>query len=143
MKQTTTANLPQSAKKYISIIKSGLIQEREIISMRSLMNRNKEAATAIFEAWQGEELAITEDQADKGLTFLLDQWKSPSGKERKNNPFGYREQEILENFSHFTLNSLYNAGNSFVDNYLPLYHCHSKTGGSFEYYYNGKVNIVG
>lgn len=139
----TTNTIPASAKKYIAIIKSGIIQEREIISMRSLMNRNKDAATAIFEAWNDNELAISHEQTDKGYSFLLDQWKSKTGKVRKNNPFGYREIAVLENFSHFTLKSLYNAGNAYVDNYLPLYCAIARDGSGFEYYYNGEINITG
>lgn len=136
--------ITRSIQKYIDILKTGLIQEREIISMRSLMNKNKDAAQVIFEFWDGQELSIAEDQALKGYEFLIDQWKTPRGVERKNNPYGYREQEILENFSHFTLTSLYDASrNRQFTNYLPLYRCYSKDGNAFEYYYNGEVNIVG
>lgn len=140
-----TANKPsKTMTKYLVIIATGIISEQEIISMRSFMNRDKEAARQIFNAWDDQELAISEEQAQKGYDFLMDQWKSPSGKERKNNPFGYREQEILENFSHFTLKSLYNnSGYSQITNYLPLYSCISKDGSAFEYYYDGKVNITG
>lgn len=134
--------ISKTAQKYIDIINTGKITEREIISMRSLINRDKEAARAIFDAWN-DELELETSQQQKGYDFLIDQWKTPKGIERKNNPFGYREQEILENFRDFTLKSLYNAGNAYTDNYLPLYSCNSKDGNGFEYYYNGKVNIVG
>lgn len=136
--------ITKSIKKYLDILKTGTIKESEIVSMRSLMSKDKDAATIIFGEWPEDGLTISEDQNKKGYDFLMDQWKSKTGKERKNNPYGYREQEILENFSHFTLASLYDAstyGQSAY--YLPLYDCHSKDGNSFEYYYNGKVNIVG
>lgn len=140
----TTTSVPKSAKKYIAIIKSGVIQEREIISMRSLMNNNKEAREAIYEAWGDDEIAISEEQGKKGYDFLLGQWKTPNGKERKNNPFGYREQAILENFSHFTLHGLYdNSRYGGRPNLLPIYSCIGKAGSSFDYYYDGKVNIIG
>lgn len=137
-----TKTINKTTQKYIDIIKSGHIEERQIIDMRSYMNRDKEAARAIFDVWE-DELTISTSQQQKGYDFLMNQWKTPTGAERKNNPFGYREQTILENFSDFTLKSLYNAGNSYVDNYLPLYSCNSKDGNGFEYYYNGEVNIVG
>lgn len=143
---TTQSNkLNKTTQKYIDIIDSGHIREREIISMRSLMNRDKEAARAIFDAWEhaDTELTIDVQQSQKGYDFLMNQWKTPTGAERKNNPFGYREQRILENFSNFTLKSLYNAGTAHIDNYLPLYYCNSKDSNGFEYYYDGKVNIVG
>lgn len=131
------------AKKYLAIIESGEIEESQIISMKSFMGKNKENAGSIFEALQDKELNISAQQTRKGLDFLLNQWKTPTGKERTQNPFGYREQNILENFSHFTLSGFYNAGNAYHDFYLPLYTVYSKSGNSFEYYYNGKVNVIG
>ena len=130
-------------KKYLAIIESGKIEEREIISMRSFMHKSKENARFVFGALQDKQLTLSNEQNQKGYDFLMNQWKTASGKERKNNPFGYREQNILNNFSHFELKDLYNAGNAYHDYYLPLYECISKDGGSFEYYYNGEVNIIG
>lgn len=137
-------------KKYAVIIKTGYIDEREIISMRSFMHKSKENARFIFDAMnefreknQDGNLSLSADQSQKGYDFLMNVWKTPRGIERKNSPFGYREQAILENFSRFELKDFYNAGNTHHDFYLPLYECISKDGNSFEYYYNGKVNIVG
>ena len=142
--ETTTKKPSKSIRKYLDIIESGKIEERELISMRSLMHKNDEASTAIFHAL-GEvgELSLSLDQQDKGYEFLLGQWKSPTGKERKNNPFGYREQAILENYKEIKLSSLYNAGNAYTNFYLPLYTVYSKDGMGFEYYYNGEINITG
>lgn len=137
-------------KKYNAIIQAGKIEEREIISMRSFMHKSKENARFIFDAMndyrdtnQDQNLSLSPDQNQKGYDFLMNCWKTPRGIERKNNPFGYREQAILENFSHFELKGFYNAGNAYRNFYLPLYECISKDGNSFEYYYNGEVNIVG
>lgn len=138
-----TTKLSATAKKYKGIIESGTIEERQIIDMRSFMNKSKENATLIFSLIQGKQLSLTPQQSEKGHEFLLSKWKTPTGAERKNNPFRYREQEILKNFGRIELKSLYNAGNTYIDNYLPLYEVISKDGGSFEYYYNGNVNIVG
>jgi len=108
------------------------------------MNKNKDAARMIFNLWNDKELDLSGDQTKKGYSFLMKQWKTDSGKERKNNPFGYREQAILENFRDFTLKSLYdNSKYGQSPYYLPLYSCNSKDGNSFEYYYDGKVHIVG
>lgn len=137
-----TIKLSATAKKYLSIIESGKIGERDIIAMRSFMHKSKENADIIFEAMQGKELELTPEQNKKGFDFLQNQRTSPTGKERKNNPFGYREEAILDNFSHFTLGSFYDAGNAYRSFYLPLYYCYGNE-TSFEYYYNGKVNIIG
>lgn len=131
-------------KKYLDIIASGTISNSEIISLNSLMNSNKDAHKVLDAAiWECEEgLNLTPEQDKKGIEFLMNLWKSPTGKERKNSPFGYREEAILEGFTHFTLKGFYDARNYQRSYYLPLYECHGN-GNSFEYYYNGKVNIIG
>lgn len=143
MKQeTTTQKLSPTAKKYLAIIESGKIEEGQLIAMKSFLNKNKENRDLIFAAMANITLTLSPEQNQKGYDFLMDQWKTATGKERKNNPFGYREQAILENFSHFELNGWYDAGNAYASYYLPLYECVGD-GTSFEYYYNGEVNIVG
>lgn len=140
---TQTVKMNKTTAKYLQIIASGAIEENQIIAMKSFMGKSKENAQDIFNAFASEGLSLSVAQTEKGYDFLMKQWKTPTGAERKNNPFGYREQDILANFSHFTLKSFYNAGNAYVDFYIPLYECVSKDGASFEYYYNGEVNIVG
>ena len=145
MKVNSTGKLiTPTVQKYLDIINSGTIEESQLISMKSLINSDKDAREVIFSALhETEGLNLTESQNLKGCSFLKNQWKTPRGIERKNNPFGYREQAALENFSHFELVSFYNAGNNYHDNYLPLYDVIAKDGYGFQYYYNGKVNIVG
>lgn len=77
---------------------------------------------------------IEPNQSAKGLAWLMDKWKTPRGVERKNNPYGYREQNVLANFSHFTLVDFYDAGNHYRSFFLPVYRVHSKDCGSFDYY---------
>lgn len=138
-----TTKLSTTAKKYLAIIESGGIEENDLIAMKSFLNKNKDNRRIIFDAMSDKNLLLTEAQNKKGYDFLMKQRFTPTGKERLNNPFGYREQAILDNFSHFELKDWYNAGNAYMDYYLPLYECVSLDGNSFEYYYNGKVNIVG
>tara|TARA_R110002110_G_scaffold62000_3_gene173516 strand:- start:221 stop:1066 length:846 start_codon:yes stop_codon:yes gene_type:complete len=72
---------------------------------------------------------------------MLSLWKTPTGKERKNNPFGLREQDALENFEYFTLDGFKNIGRSY-DFYVPIYGV-TGTDSYFQYYYDGEVNIIG
>ncbi len=69
-------------------------------------------------------------------------YKTPTGKERKNNPFGYREKNILDNYKgeRFQFVGFYNNGNRWRDYYIPIY---SLCG--MEYYVNseGSIQIVG
>lgn len=139
---TTTNKLSRTAKKYLAIIETGRIEESDLIAMKSFINKSKENARIIFDAMSDKTLLLSEAQNKKGYDFLMKQRFTPTGKERQNNPFGYREAAILDNFSHFELKDWYNAGNAHHDYYLPLYECLGNE-TSFEYYYNGKVNIVG
>lgn len=117
----------------------------EIISFRSFLSNKatREERNELTSLLADNPLNISADQTKKGFDFLMNQWKTTKGKERINNPFGYREQGILEKFHSFTLSGFYDnsryGANPF---YLPIY---SVIGNDtrFEYYYNGKVNIIG
>lgn len=137
--------MTKTDKKYFDIIASGSIEERQIIDFKSYLGKNPESKRDLLNAlYDKDGLSLSAKQNQKGYDFLKNQWVTPAGKERKNNPFGYREQAILEDFEDFTLTGFYDASRYGQDAwYLPIYHCNSKTKGSFEYYYDGKVNIIG
>lgn len=117
------------------------ISEKEILLLKNRMNKGEKIDVQII--WDNCP-KLTSEQNDKGLKFLLNLWKTPANKECKNNPFGYREEEVLENFSYFELAGFYDAAKygqrSF---YLPLYNCIGNE-TSFQYYYDHSgLNIVG
>lgn len=92
--------------------------------------------------WDNE-IELSKDQSEKGLKWLKNLWKSPTGKERSNNPFGYREEKIIENFSGFYLRGFYDAGNAYRSFYVPLYMV-AGDDTTMEYYVSGgKIHIVG
>jgi len=131
---------------YDNIRKTNTITEREVALIMRRLNSgkdDKETKEIVNYIWDNKP-SLTSEQNKKGLDFLYDLYKSPSGKERKNNPFGYREQDVLENFVGFELSGYYNASRyGQRPYYIPLYIANGKD-GSFEYYYsNGEVNIVG
>jgi len=100
----------------------------------------KDYVKALFHADDFEGFELSREQSLKGFDWLKNLWVTPQGKERQNNPFGYREQAALENFERCTLKGYYDAGNY----YIPLYDVYSKDGYGFEYYYNGgKIHITG
>lgn len=141
-----TLQLSQTEKKYRSIIESGKISESELISLNSFYNKSKENKKFINDIMYNEdheELNLTDEQNKKAFDFLQSLRFTPSGKERKNNPFGYREENILDNFSHFTFCGFYDNGNYYNSFYIRMYNCYSKDGNYFQYYYNGKMNIIG
>lgn len=86
---------------------------------------------------------LTADQVKKGYSWLMNQWKTPKGVERKNNPFSYREQHILQNMKTIRLTGFYNAGNRYMSYMTPIYSVYSND-MKFDYIINGgKIDIVG
>ena len=129
-----------TTKKVNEIVKRGYITESEINLLKNRVN-NGRAELSQLDDLGG--LAITEEQTAKGLKWLLNKWKTPRGKERKNNPFGYREENILEDFDHFYFSGLYDAGN-YRPFFVPLHVVCAKDGRHFEYcVFGGEIHIVG
>jgi len=122
------------------IKKSDTISERDILLMKRRMNANNND-TSVREVLDyyteiGENPRLDAEQTKKGYDFLMNLWKSPTGKVRTNNPFSEREQKVLENFSHFEFEGFMNG--------QPVYIVMAKNGSSFEYYYSGgSMKIIG
>ena len=74
----------------------GYLTEREILLLKARLNRGEDVDLSAIYSSDG--FAITEEQTKKGYDWLMNQWKTPRGVERKNNPFGFREEDILDNF---------------------------------------------
>jgi len=128
-----------------NIMENNIITEKEVnlIKMRMNNNRVDESTQEVIDYIWDNSPQLTPDQNKKGIDYLRNLWKSPTGKERTNNPFGYREQETLDTFEYFELRGFYDAGNYNNKFYVPLYNCVGAD-SSFEYaFYNGKVNILG
>lgn len=152
VKESSAPKAPKSRaliQKYLDIIKTGKIEESALISLLSVLNGGRGKATQeekrlLLDALNEGNLTLSKAQNEKGLAWLMDQWKTPRGVERKNNPFGYREQAILENFSHFELRSVYDGSRyGSPAYYLPLYECVGNN-TSFEYYvHGGQIHITG
>lgn len=127
-----------------NIMETNTITEKEINLIKLRMNNNKvdeDTQEIIDYIWENSP-QLTPDQNRKGIDYLRNIWKSPTGKERANNPFGYREKEALETFEYFELRGFYDAGNRHQKYYVPLYICVGAE-TSFEYYtYGGSINIL-
>lgn len=123
------------------LLKQKELTEKEInLICRRLNNGQVEMSALEFNE---DGYNITQEQTSKGLAWLVDQWKTPRGIERKNNPFGYREQEAIEKFTHFTLEYIFDAGNSFRSWYVPVWGVHAPEAG-FQYYVKGgQPEIIG
>lgn len=128
----------------INAIKAGKLESNnQLTYMMSTINNKPELKALIDEALDCSELALCDEQVQKGYDWLMDQWKSPRGAERKNNPFGYREQDVLDNFSTITFNGYYDAGNYHHSFHVPLYLV-SGNETTLEYYVlGGQIHIIG
>ena len=115
------------------------INYKEVCLLMRRMNADKEVIN-IDSIWDSPK---TLEDHEKGLKYLLNQWKTPKGKERLNSPFGYREQAILENFDSFELAGTYDIGNMNFKHHVPLWNVCGND-NKFQYHMSGgTVNIVG
>lgn len=87
---------------------------------------------------------LTNEQDKKGIKYLLNLLRTPAGKERKNNPFGFREIEALETFEYFELAGFYDCSRSGQKSFfIPIYNVVGEK-MCFQYHmFGGKINIVG
>lgn len=84
-------------------------------------------------------MPVCEEQAEKGYKYLLNLWKTPAGKERKNKPFSYRERAILIDWSYSSpiyFNGFYQYGNINAC-IATIYDI------GFEYYVANGIHIIG
>ena len=129
-------------EKLISEIKKqGFITEKQInLLKRRLNNGEKIDMSFCYE----NDIKITSEQTQKGLNFLLNQWKTPKGKERTSNPFGYNQQEILRSFTGFFFLGFYDLAKYKQMPYYTAIYQVCGNNNCFQYYYdfNG-VNITG
>jgi len=122
------------------IVAAGIVTEKEINLICRRMNAGEKID--LSEIWDNP-VKVTDTQAAKGHAWLMNLYKSPTGRERANNPYGYREEQILENFTGVEFAGTYDAGNVRHSFHVPLYNC-CGNGSCFQYYVSGgKIQIVG
>lgn len=124
--------------KYKAIIKKRLFKEQELISFRKLLanyNHQPEVRELLTLFRNKAPHRITKEQSLKGLNWLKKRcFKRDGGvRESKNRPFDFQEcmvlKEILNDYSHWTLEDLqepYYSNMSNYPHYLPVYTIHSK-----------------
>lgn len=117
------------------------LTERDVNLLKRRLNDGSLKITQVHFPEDG--FRLTKDQNDKGYRWLMNLWKSPTGRERSNSPYGYRETDILEKFEEIRLIDFYDAGNYIFHFYVPFYEVIGNNNG-FQYaVYGGKINILG
>lgn len=96
-------------------------QNQQNLIFKILNGNNEELKSqikAFFQDSNFEGFELSTEQSLKGFDWLKNLWVTPKGAERKNNPFGYREQNAIENFDRITLKGYYDAGNYHHTHYV-------------------------
>lgn len=129
------ANLSKSIdtrERVSEILESGVISEKDLNLLKSRLNRGLckyEDIEPLFLDY----ILLSDDQTAKGVNWLRNLYKTPTGKERKNNPFGAREIDVLEGENiKIGLCGFYDAGSHGWHNYVQNYCVYSES-ASFEY----------
>ena len=117
------------------------LSEADLLLMKRRLNKDQIDLSRFREGGY----ALTNDQVMKGRKWLMNQWVTESGVERKNNPFGYREQEDLKRFKTIRLIDFYNTSRFRSKPYYePVYRVLTTASRGFDYYvFGGKINIIG
>jgi len=117
------------------------LSEKEVKLLQRRINDKKINPGEVPRIRNGNGYNLSKEQSHKGLLWLRDKWKSPTGKERSDNPFGYREEEIIKDpKAKVRLKDFYSERGNW---YVPLYEVEGNE-TSMEYYISGgKINIVG
>jgi hypothetical protein len=130
-----------SKKVFLEEIKNkGEITEQELLLIKRRLNDGTYKYSDVKPLFEdGEGLKLTPEQSAKGKAWLLDKWKTPTGKVRENSPFGYREEKILEEEHEMYLKDFYDDARGDYHNYYPYYEI-----GGMEYYVKGgEIQILG
>lgn len=117
----------------------GIITEKEI----ALIKKRSNAEQKDLWDYNLPEVECTPEQTEKALKWLKDLYQTPRGIERKNNPFGYREEDvILDPSASLFFDGYYQDGN-YIKFFVPICTV-TGAGASFQYYVScGKINIIG
>ena len=119
-------------KIYDEIAERGIITEREVNLIKRRLN-DPYTGGIKKRVFANGPLKLTPEQTKKGIEWLLDKYKTPTGKIRKHNPFNKKQAAILENFKEFELINFVDWGNMVVTWFVPIYRVISKHGRTFDY----------
>jgi len=143
--------------KYCTIIKRGLMTEREIISFRSAVGSY--TRTTLTEDEKSQLVSMVDDvidsrgyidletsQKQKGIDWINRKLFKTNGQLRndqcvKNTYRVEHVAEIVKNFRDFTLVGFDDLGTNGYRQLMPVYRCHSIDGKYFDYVGRSGINI--
>ncbi len=128
--------------KYLKLIKAGTFTETDIRYFRKAVNGSSSLPIADRESLRFEledriqkrgGIKITQDQTNKGITWLTNKAFKLNGLPRKSSPFGELENHIINNFKRFEFVGLFNLSDNNYSNYMPIYRVIDTHGHYFDY----------
>lgn len=133
-------------KNLVAALESGYLESKKQQDhfFKVLNGRNEEAKEIVRMAFSKHgEIKLSDEQQEQGRKWLLNLWLTPTGKERKPNPFDYREQDIIDNFERATLVGWHCPVASYA-HYYPVYCVYDTDGDYFKYTcIGGDIKILG
>tara|TARA_R100001086_G_scaffold33095_1_gene15026 strand:+ start:246 stop:656 length:411 start_codon:yes stop_codon:yes gene_type:complete len=131
---------------YTKLAKQKKYSEKELNALKNHMNKLdfKDANKLNSLVADKNGTKLDKSQVQKGFKYLYNLGFTPKGVERKNSPYGYREEYIVKNPKTIELLQFHDAGNRNFSFYVPYYEAIGKDGTSMEYFVSGgKINIWG
>jgi len=113
----------------------GYATEKQILLLKSRMNRNKENASEINELTANiMPIRLTAEQAEKGREWLIRKNLKNNGEFRKNATLSENEISVLKDTQTAAyLSDFCDFGNGFITNNVPIYR-YKNENDYFEYY---------
>lgn len=113
----------------------GYATEKQILLLKSRMNRNKENASEINELTANiMPIRLTAEQAEKGREWLLRKNLKNNGEFRKNATLSEIETSVLKDAkTEAYLSDFYDLGNGYIAFNVPIYRYENEN-DYFEYY---------
>lgn len=126
------------------VLKQKTLTESDIkLLCRRANNKDTEAETmtAINRAIV-DPIHITDEQTEKGLKWLNNLRTTPIGNDRKNSPFGYNEDDVLDTFQYLVFDGLMDIGGFNHAFYVPIYTVFGSESNFTYYVAGGKIHLI-
>ena len=134
---------------YMKLARKRKWTEKELNAFKKFISQDNQASkNALNEfhnnplIYDAEGINLTTDQVKKGFKYLYNLGFTPKGKKRSNSPFGFREDNIVQNPEDLTIIDFYQP-NFRSEFRVPVYNAYGGS-ASMDYYVSGeKINIIG
>lgn len=133
-------------KKSADILAQKILNEKDIKLIITRLNSMDSDTAGVVQklVHAGVYWRLTPEQIERGRKWLLNQWKTPRGIERKNSPFGWREEEVIERMDTIVLSGFTDTGSAGYPYYTATWVIYGKNGKSFEYVrHAGGCKVIG